>query len=534
MKLKILAVAIMLIVICSTFVASASVKQNENIESNSTDDIIDIRVAVLSIKDVYGLDTEYFLNVLEGYRWIVGETLYKVTTTVVFDEDIFKEKLNTDDYDLLLVPGIVGFNEAIMHYYPSIKNWIWKEKIADFVKDGGGYIGHCGGASMILELDNKPTTILEKVYDKSCIDITRVKGFLEGGTPILDQLMGLKPEKIGQPAYFFFSGWNESDIRCWRTGANLDIRLNTSHPIFDDFLESTRCINWVSGPALIVPDELSSDVSVVARFPEEEISDNETYQVHVWKYTGRLVGLLRGFFNSLRTNKNLFEALYLSAFKAQDWEMTNEIVQTHVANKGFMTTESYPNENKGRVVLCSGHPEFPVWSGGHIEEHEDTNYNNLYDGLHYWADITPFEETLVDEETYDWWIVRREVAWAAKVPDNDFPPVYDSSQVSDIYPYEQSTVFSITGNVETSGGIISLDLYYRYRDDNESCWSNWTLYETDMDDSDGWSWEFNASDANETGFYQFYSIRNVEYEGYTETEKVPPGADATVHVSGLI
>ena len=309
----------------------------------------------------------------------------------------------------------------------------------------------------------------------------------------------------------------------------MDIKLNTSHPIFDDFLESARRINWVSGPALVVPDELSLDVSVVARFPEEEISDNETYQVHVWKYAGRLVGLLRGFFNSLRASKNLFEALYFSVFKAQDWEMTNEIVQTHVANKGFMTAESYPNGNEGRVVLCSGHPEFPVWSGGHIEEHEDTDYNNLYDGLHYLDDITPFEETLVDEETYDWWIVRREVAWAAKVPDNALPPVYGSSQVSDIYPYNQSLKFTVVGNVESSDDSSSLDLYYRHSDDNSS-WSNWTLFDTDTNGSDGWRWEFNVSKADGSGYYQFYSIRRIENVGFTETETVPPGPDAIAYV----
>lgn len=51
-----------------------------------------------------------------------------------------------------------------------------------------------------------------------------------------------------------------------------------------------------------------------------------------------------------------------------------------------------------------------------------------------------------------------------------------------------------------------------------------------MDSSDGWSWEFNASSVNRSGYYQFYSIRVVIYGDVIETEKVPPGPDAIVQV----
>ena len=54
------------------------------------------------------------------------------------------------------------------------------------------------------------------------------------------------------------------------------------------------------------------------------------------------------------------------------------------------------------------------------------------------------------------------------------------------------------------------------------------LYDTDYDGSNGWSWEFNSP--NGPGYYQFYSIRHIEYEDHTETEKAPPGPDAIVHV----
>ena len=190
-----------------------------------------------------------------------------------------------------------------------------------------------------------------------------------------------------------------------------------------------------------------------------------------------------------------------------------------------MTMETYPNEKQGRIILCSSHPEERVWWGGHIEEAKDTSENNLFDSLFHWTNITKVDYT------YNWCIVRREAAWAGKVPDNDFPPIYGVSQVSDIYPYNQSSGFTITGNTkEETEGNMSLDLYYRYSDDNTS-WSDWTLYGTDTDGSNGWSWEFNASKASGSGYYQFYSIRHVKYENEELIETAPPGPDAMANVS---
>jgi len=106
---------------------------------------------------------------------------------------------------------------------------------------------------------------------------------------------------------------------------------------------------------------------------------------------------------------------------------------------------------------------------------------------------------------------------------------FTKSQVSDIYPYEQSSVFTIEGNVKTANGITSTELFYRHSNDNES-WGSWTSYEIDDDGSDGWSWEFNITNANNSGYYQLYSIRHVKYEGCTEIEIAPPGPDAIAKV----
>jgi hypothetical protein len=182
------------------------------------------------------------------------------------------------------------------------------------------------------------------------------------------------------------------------------------------------------------------------------------------------------------------------------------------------------------MVLTGLHPEHPVRWGGQIEQ-QDEKPLNLYNGLYQWKNITLFNETPEDEFLYNMWINSRAIAWASKVvPNNDLPPTYGPSQVSDIYPYEQKTNFTIIGNSLISDSIESLDLYYRYSENNES-WDDWTYFDTDVNKSDGWSWEFNSP--NGTGNYQFYSIRRVKYEYEWLIETPPPGPDAVSYIKAI-
>ena len=145
------------------------------------------------------------------------------------------------------------------------------------------------------------------------------------------------------------------------------------------------------------------------------------------------------------------------------------------------------------------------------------------------TNYTDPDETVEYERTYTWWIIRRAVAWASKqVPETDLPPIYGPSQVCDIHPYEQNSNFKIKGTAEENASLASLNLYYKFSDNNESFTDDWILYEKDTDISDGWSWDFNAP--NGAGYYQFCSIREVEYQGVIEIEKYPPGPDAIAKV----
>jgi len=64
-----------------------------------------------------------------------------------------------------------------------------------------------------------------------------------------------------------------------------------------------------------------------------------------------------------------------------------------------------------------------IWWDGAIEEVDSNGFHCLATGLHRWKNIRPLSKTVVDEMTHTWWMVRRFVAWAAKVPNNNLPPV---------------------------------------------------------------------------------------------------------------
>jgi glutamine amidotransferase-like uncharacterized protein len=489
-----------------------------------------VRIALLAQARVLDSnDARNFENEFTEYQWIAGNTKYIFNVTLLNDDDIFKGYLTTDNYDLLVVPGgSIGDGESFVRCFPTLRNFLWKRNIANFIRNGGGYYSVCGGTALItdLDLDRPPQSFAEYAYEKSGFGVTWVKSHYETiAFPFLCHFGGLPPEYIGVSAYVMLSGWNTSDYGIHRySGVCFDCPIQKNNPIFDDYLENTRRIRWVGGPSLVIPENPDREVNVLAYYPALEMSENVSTQIHAWKYVGGIRGIRRAIFESLKNSdtsgfKGILGTIY--AFLG-DWEMTDKIIQTDFSNQPAMTAEIYPNEKQARILLTGLHPEYNTWWGGSIKEAKDTDTNNLWDALHRWVNVTKNNETLENE--YNYWINRRCVSWVAKIPDNDLPPVYGPSQVSDIYPYEQASHFTIEGNSEIVNGNESLDLYYRYSSDNVS-WESWTLYGKDSSGSDGWSWEFYAP--NGPGCYQFYSIRRVN----NETETSPPGPDAIAHIT---
>jgi len=539
MKPRILIIIVFLIMICNIFIVSAEVKQNKNIyEPFEENETIEIRVAIYddrlyinNLKESCG--GKFLVPPLKDYKWKVGNKLYFFSLKVLSTKDIIKGELTVDNYDILLYSwdqadtflGYTGFSNLP-------RNRIRVKQVKKFIEDGGGYYGSCGGALIAGGMRNKPKTFFERAMKKSCLGIScfdinyRQPSIFSGilpGVPLTSSVYGyLSNPGAGSPSGIF-----------------VDCNISKDNPFFDDMFGKTRRITWCAGSAFLYPEHPDREIMVLAKFPEVEFSDNNKTKIHNWRYIGGISGLIKAFItphDETYWNDDLGRLIDTYVF-AEDWVNTGQVIETNVANKSFLTAEIYPNSNQARIVRCSGHPEFKVHWGGHIEDVEDDDTNNHYEGFYRWVNITPDSETIEDEVTYNYCIFRRFIAWPSKkVPDNDLPPIYGPSQVSDIYPYNQSSEFTIAGNAEVSGGIESLDLFYRYSSTNgtvEDPWCNWTIYSTDFDVSDGWSWEFNSTKTEGPGYYQFYSIRHVrinEYEWLNET--APPGPDAIVKIFG--
>jgi len=536
MKLKILVILIFFLMISNILVIANSQIKTLNDDDNK---VIEVNIAMLSSTPI-GWDKDaatYYLPILEDYEWTVGKKTYKFVITQIGDKDITNGNLNVDNFDAMLVPGGgVGDEEAIIKgTLPNVRPNVirWKKGIADFIKDGGGYIGYCGGTTMLCDLDKKPETTLEKNMHKCTIGVSEVKcHFKNVGNYFFTHFRKDGYKLVGNSFYMHWSSYVDHD-KGWPTlnGVCFDVKINRSNPVYDDYLEDTCRARWIGGPSIVLPTNGKSKCSVGAWYPEEPLCENESMRVHHWKYTGGVLGHIKGLINAIKwcreRGRSLSEAIIASIDFAEGWEKLDSYVDINDSNKPCFVQEIYPNENGGRISLNAFHVARNVWWGGHIEEHEDIEDDYIANDFFQLVDYIPFNETVEDERTYTWWIVRREIAWAAKVPDNDLPPIYGPSQVSDIYPYNQSNNFTIIGNSVVSDGIESLDLFYRYSDNNET-WTSWTLYGTDLVGSDGWSWEFNAP--NGIGYYEFHSIRHVRYEHECLNETAPSGADAMAYI----
>ena len=530
MKIKIVSLGILFLLISGAFIGNGKLI---NIESDNGLETIEISIAVLTQeRGWWARDLIFFKDLLCDYKWIVGVKQYIFDVNLIVDDDILKGNLNLDNYDMIVMAGgAIGDGEAFVRCNPTLENFKWKKNLADFIKDGGGYFSVCGGTALItdLDLERETRSFLEYAYEKSSLGVTWVKShYKEVGNAIFCEMSGLPSEYLGVAAYGVFTGWNISNFTVnHRGGICQDYQINRSHPIFDDYLSDTRKIRWCGGPSLTIPDKPDREVSVLARYPVEEMSDNESTRIYAWKYAGGIRGMIKGLIKGFKDRdvSEFHSSLSAAYTHAEDWERTNKTIETDYSNQPAITAEIYPNNNKARIVLSGLHTERNVWWGGEYQEVKDHEHNTLWEGFVKLVNITqkPFDL----EWTYNYWLNRRCIAWAAKVPNDDLPPVYGPSQVCDFEDDVDSEVFTVNGNSEIADGITSLELFYRYSDDKVN-WSNWRLFDTDYDESDGWSWEFNSP--NGTGYYQFYSIRKVEYEGYVEIENIPEAADSFVFV----
>ena len=142
---KALTIVVLLLLLFGNLVALADFKNDKNIENVFEDDVItkNIRVALLyeqPLGSFIGTAKKVFPKIFQT-PWTVGNISYKFIVTTIYDEDILNGMLTVDNFDVFVCPGgDVGDGESMVKgFYRFEKVKIWRENIAQFVKDGGGY-----------------------------------------------------------------------------------------------------------------------------------------------------------------------------------------------------------------------------------------------------------------------------------------------------------------------------------------------------------------------------------------------------------
>jgi hypothetical protein len=399
-----------------------------------------IRVAILSDELLgWGSGKQYFHIILDTYSWETTDTIYRFQTFFITDDEIIHGTLSIRDFDVFLVPGGgVGDGHALSKAYRQFKKTaIWRDSIVQFVKDGGGYVGICGGAALMTDLisdrDGFPKTMLERLYTKSALGVSVVHAYYKHlATPLLYLFQYTHPEKIGVASYVFsFAPGKTKDGKdLLSAGVPIDCTLERNHPIFSDCPDSIQRMRWWGGPAFVLPEPTDRSIDVLARYPQNDFSCDEKTKIFAWKYIGGITGLLNGFFKGLQYVKTheqrLSQAFLYTYYFAGDWMQTDISIDLDFSNKPCLVSEIYPNENNGRIILCGTHPEYMIWWDGYIEEMNDDDFHCIATGFHQWKDITLRSIDGLDELTHTWWVVRRLVAWSAKIPDGHLPPIGDN------------------------------------------------------------------------------------------------------------
>jgi hypothetical protein len=400
------------------------------------DSINIIKIAILAEEPLFWGSRKYYHKIiLDDYSWEAAGNKYKFIASFVYDKDITDGKLNDSDFDVLIIPGGgVGNNEALLKgftFLPKVQKF--KRNIIKYVKNGGGVIGICGGAALITNLSvgdgRKPTSIIERLYDKSSLNISCVSSYFRSlAFPLLYPFQKNHPEHVGSSAYAFsFAPGNTEDgKKIMTTGCPIDIQIDKNNPIFINYSDDIRRIRWWAGQALIPPEKTDRIFQVLARFPSEDISENSNLHVNAWRYIGGIHGIVRGIIRAANFIKNndlrLSYLPLLTYYLTCDWDYTDTPIEMDLGNRPCMTAEIYPNENAGRIILSTVHAEYSIWWGGHIEKNDNESPNCIGSGLYQWKDIDSPSESMQKELTYNWWILRRMVAWCAKVKDEQLPP----------------------------------------------------------------------------------------------------------------
>jgi glutamine amidotransferase-like uncharacterized protein len=293
------------------------------------------------------------------YGWTIGDITYRLNVSEIGRQAALGQGLDSLVTDHYDVLVIGASARQYVHGVDPR----WKNNVRTFVADGGGYVGICGGANAASLGFNSPTTLIDEIINAGSLGIANVY---------------VNDHQDQEWQYLYKSSGLEGGVPV--------LCSLSDHPIVSVSPTNPRIIRYEGGPGLYVANStnpLHGEVLPLAMYAEE-VSDKAP--INHWEKID------------------------------DEWHMTAPIV-TDVQGQYAAIATTY---GEGRVALFGPHPEERTTIGnGFVEEFLGRSKYSLFREtfLYKWAGGN---ET---NWSYNWWMVRRAVAWAAGVPEEHLPPV---------------------------------------------------------------------------------------------------------------
>ena len=255
----------------------------------------------------------------------------------------------------------------------------WRNNIIKFIENGGGYIGICGGANL-ASLGFKEKFSANSLLNAGMLKIANIY---------------VNDEQDEEWQYLWKSNWRYG-------GVPIKVFIPENEvPIFDGFYGGYRNIRYWGGPGMFdgdTKDEKMGKVIPIAIYAEEPM---EVAPLHYWKWENG------------------------------EW-IAYKNVTTDIKGQYAAIATTY---GKGRIVLFGPHPERKTFFDGYVREFPVR------------PNIAPFTWFIYEWVSnnasvisYNWWILRRSVAWVAGLNREEMP------FVSEIAAYVEEPRYGIYFN----------------------------------------------------------------------------------------
>lgn len=291
------------------------------------------------------------------YGWKVNGREYVFNITEIGRKEVMgvgKNALTNENFDVFIVGAsarsylVDGFNEK------------WHKNVLNFVANGGGYIGICGGAILASRGYKMPKSAFQRHVNEGVLGMADVY---------------INDDFDGEWQYLLKVGFlNNSGQICVAT------KIIGGKKIFGDYKKDMLNISYGGGPSFL-PAGDGNKIKPMLIYSEELM---ETKPIHYW------IPTLHG------------------------WKIWRNVT-TDIKGEWAAIETDY---GKGKIFLFGPHPEEPFMENGTIVEFFGKSvWGPWWQYLYAWVggNYTPISQ--------NWWILRRCAAVAAGVNESDLPPL---------------------------------------------------------------------------------------------------------------